>query len=155
MPGREDGAEPKPPDGDDRVVLEDGVVGRQHGGVGGRDAHVVAGVTQLGDRLDVVPVAVGLEDTADAEGLAQLEQLLVFVGGVDEHRVACVLASDDVDVVVHRSDHGLVDLDLVVLVVHAASSGRLSDGCVSSLVVAGRLQTKVPAVPWARRGRQL
>ena len=42
--------------------------------------------------------------------LADLEQLLVLVGGVDEHGVAGAAAAQDVDVVVHRADHDLVDL---------------------------------------------
>ena len=78
-------------------------------------ADLVAGVAQLRDGLDVVPVAMGLEDLAHAEVAAELEQLLVLVGGIDEHGVACLLAADDEDVVVDRPDDDLVDLDLLVL----------------------------------------
>ena len=81
----------QPSDGDHRVVFEHAVVGREHGGVGGSHADVVAGVPQLRDGLDVVPVAVGLEDAANAERRAQLEELLVLVGGVDEHRAPVCL----------------------------------------------------------------
>ena len=42
--------------------------------------------------------------------LADLEQRLVLVGGVDEHGVAGPAATEDVDVVVHRAHHDLVDL---------------------------------------------
>ena len=50
--------------------------------------------------------------------LAQLEQLLVLVGGVDQHGVAGRLAAQHEHVVVVRADDELVDLDLVVAVVH-------------------------------------
>ena len=73
---------------DDRVVLDDVVVGREHGGVLGGHADLVAGVAHGGHGLDVVPVAVGLEHPAHVEPLAQLEQLLVLVGGVEQHGVA-------------------------------------------------------------------
>ncbi len=114
MPRREDGAQPEPADLDHRVVLEHEVVGGEHGGVGGSDADLVAGVAHGRDRLDVVPVAVGLEHLADPEGLAQLEQALVLVGGVEQHGVAGLAAADDVDVVVHRPDRDLGDLRLRV-----------------------------------------
>ena len=41
-----------------------------------------------GHGLDVVPVAVGLEHPPHAEPLAELEQALVLVGGVEQHGVA-------------------------------------------------------------------
>ena len=44
------------------------------------------------DGLDVVPVAVGRQDPADAGRPADLEQQLVLVGGVEQHRVARALA---------------------------------------------------------------
>ena len=42
--------------------------------------------------------------------LAQLEQRLVLVGRVDQHGLARSAATQDVDVVVHRADHDVVDL---------------------------------------------
>ncbi len=84
------------------------------------DRHLVARLPQLGDRLDVVPVAVGLYDASHAEVAAQLEQLLVLVGGIDEEGLSGLLAPHDEDVVVHRPDDHLVNLDLAVLVVHVA-----------------------------------
>ena len=113
-----DRAQTQPADLEHVVVLEQQVVGREHGGVRGSHRHLVAGVAELRDRLDVVPVAVGLDDLAHAEALAELEQLLVLVGGVDEQGVAGLPAAHDEDVVVQRSDDDLVDLDLLVLVVH-------------------------------------
>ena len=80
-------------------------------GVLGGDAHGVAGVAQLRHGLDVVPVAVRLEHPAHAEALAQLEQALVLVGGVEQHGVAGLGAAEDEDVVVDGSHHHLVDLD--------------------------------------------
>ena len=53
---------------------------------------------------------VRLHHLVHAEPLADLEQLLVLVGGVDEHGVARPAATQDVDVVVHRAHHDLVDL---------------------------------------------
>ena len=91
--------------------VDDLVVARQHVGVLGGDADGVAGVAQLGHGLDVVPVAVGLEHLAHAEGRAQLEQALVLVGGVEQDGVAGLGAAHHVDVVVHRAHDDLVDLD--------------------------------------------
>ena len=111
MAGRVDRVQPQPPDVDHRLVLDHLVVGREHRGVLGGDADGVAGVAQLRHRLDVVPVAVGLEHPAHAEALAQLEQALVLVGGVEQHGVAGLGAAEDEDVVVDRAHHHLVDLD--------------------------------------------
>ena len=110
--------EPQATDLEQVVVLEQEVVGGQHVGVLGSYRHLVAGVAELRDGLDVVPVAVGLDDLAHAERAAELEQLLVLVGGVDEERVAGLAAAHDEDVVVVRPDDHLVNLDLLVLVVH-------------------------------------
>ena len=105
-----DRVEPQPSDVDHRLVLDHLVVGRQHGGVLGGDAHRVAGVAELGHRLDVVPVPVRLEHPAHPQALAQLEQALVLVGGVEEHGIAGLRAAEDEDVVVDRAHHHLVDL---------------------------------------------
>ena len=71
----------------------------------------IAGVADRLDGLDVVPVAVGLDDLADTEVAAQLEEAVVLVGGVDQQRVAGLAAADDVDVVVHGPDDHPVHLD--------------------------------------------
>ena len=92
------------------VVVEEQVVAGQHAGVGAGDSDRVPGVSHRGHRLDVVPVPVRLDDRADAEALADLEQRLVLVGRVDQHGVARAAAAQDVDVVVHRADDDLVDL---------------------------------------------
>ena len=109
--GRVDGAQPQAADLDHRVVLEELVVRREHLGVLGRDVDLVAGVAQLGHGLDVVPVAVGLEHRPDAELRAQVEQPVVLVGGVEQHRLARLGAPQDVHVVVDRADDDLVDLE--------------------------------------------
>ena len=103
--------QPQPADVDHRLVLDHLVVGREHPGVLGGDADRVAGVAELRHRLDVVPVAVRLDHPAHAEALAQLEEELVLVGGVEQHGVAGLGAAEDEDVVVDRSHHHLVDLD--------------------------------------------
>jgi hypothetical protein len=64
--------------------------------------------------LDVVPVPVGLEDRAHVEGLAELEQEVVLVRGVEQDRVAALAAAQHVDVVVDRPHDDLVDLGLRV-----------------------------------------
>jgi hypothetical protein len=100
------------------VVVEHEVVGGEHGRVLAGHTHLVARVPNGGDGLDVVPVAVRLEDPAHVEPLAQLEQLLVLVGGVQEHGVARLLAAQHEDVVVHRAHDQLVDLGLGILEMH-------------------------------------
>ncbi len=105
---------------DDGVVLENEVIGRQHRGVLGSHAHLVSGVAHLGHGLDVVPVAVGLEDLAHVQPLAKVQELVVLVGGVEHHGVARLPAPHDEHVVVHRPDHHLGDLDPLVLVVHGS-----------------------------------
>ena len=92
-------------------VLEDLVVGGEHARVGRGHGDVDPGVADGLDGLDVVPVPVGLHHLADVEGRAQLEQLVVLVGRVDQEGLAGGPAPDDVDVVVHRPDHEPVDLD--------------------------------------------
>src|SRR5689334_570809 len=56
--GRVDRVELQVTDGEDVVVGDREVVGRQHLGVGARDPDLDPGVPQGGDRLDVVPVPV-------------------------------------------------------------------------------------------------
>ena len=56
-------------------------------------------------------MAVGLEHPAHAEALAQLEEPLVLVGGVEQHRVAGLGAAQHEHVVVDGPHHHLVDLD--------------------------------------------
>jgi hypothetical protein len=127
VPGCGDGAQAQTADLDDRVVLEDVVVGREHGRVVGGDRHAVAGVAHGGDGLDVVPVAVGLQHLAHAELAAQLEQELVLVGGVEQDGVARLGAAEHEHVVVERPDHDLVDLGPLVVPVQrlAHRSARL------------------------------
>jgi hypothetical protein len=62
---------------------------------------------------------VGLEHLAHPERPAELQQPLVLVGGVDQHGVAALLATQDEHVVVHGADDHLVDLGLGVLVVQS------------------------------------
>jgi len=74
--------------------------------------HRVSGIAQLGDGLDVVPVAVCFEDVANVEHLAQLEEAVVFVGRVEQYCVAGLAASQHVHVVVHGADDDLMDLGI-------------------------------------------
>ena len=105
----------QPADLEHRLVLQDVVVAGQHRRVLGGDRDAVAGIAHLRHRTDVVEVAVRLDDLTDAEALAQLEEPLVLVGGVDEQRVAGLLAPQHEHVVVPGADDDLVDLRLLVL----------------------------------------
>ena len=87
-PGLWIACEAQPADLDHLGVVEEHVVADvfQLRRVERGDGDLVAGLAHRRHRLDVVPVAVGLEHAAHAERLAQLEQLLVLVGGVDAAR---------------------------------------------------------------------
>ena len=61
-------------------------------------------------------MTVGLQHGAHAELPAQVQQQLVLVGGIDQHRVATGAAAHDEDIVVEGADHHLVDLHLGVAV---------------------------------------
>ncbi len=76
------------PDLEHRPVLEQLVVGGEHRRVGGGHGHVDPGVADRLDRLDVVPVPVGLDHLAHVERLAEVEQLVVLVGRVDQGGLA-------------------------------------------------------------------
>ena len=125
MPGVVDRVEAEVADLDHLGVVEEHVVADvlQHRRVGGGDRHLVARLAERRHRLDVVPVAVRLEDAADIETPAQLEQLLVLVGRVDEHRVAGVAAADHEHVVVVRPDDQLVNLEVGVRPVQCRRHG--------------------------------
>ncbi len=112
--GSGDRVELGPSDLDDGVVFEEVVIGRQHGGIGRGDTDLVPGVTNLGNGLDVVPVPVGLQDSADPEGTAKVEEHFVLVGRVEQDGVTAVAAPDHEYVVVDRTDDDLVDLEVGV-----------------------------------------
>ena len=96
------------------VVFQDVVVAGEHLGVGGGNTHLIAGVPNLGYGLDVVPVAVGFKDGSNTEGLGQLKQHFVFVGGVQQDRVAGLAAPDYEHIVVVWADDNLVNLGIGV-----------------------------------------
>ena len=112
--GCEHRVEAESADLDHVVVGEDLVVAGQHGGVLGGDVHGVPGVAQLRHGLDVVPVAVGLEDLLDVQRPAQLEQAIVLVRRVEQHGIAGLLAPQHVHVVLERPDHHHVDLGVSI-----------------------------------------
>ena len=111
-----DCVQPEAADLDHLGVVDEDVVAdlAEHGSVERRDGDLVAGLAHGGDRLDVIPVTVGFEHSLDAETLAQLEELFVLVGGVEQHRFARREAAHDEHVVLIRPDHHLVDLDVSV-----------------------------------------
>jgi hypothetical protein len=96
-------------DGQHLVVGEHEVVGRQHRRVGAGDPDLDPRVAHGLDGPDVVPVAVGGEHPAHAGGPRDVEQELVLVGGVDDHRFTGARAADDEHVVLERADDELVD----------------------------------------------
>ena len=80
---------------DDLGIVDEHVVADlfQPRRIGGVDGDLVAGFAHRRHGLDVVPVAVRLEHSAHTEPLAEIEQLLVLVGRVDQHRVARLAAA--------------------------------------------------------------
>src|SRR5579875_3210199 len=124
--GRGDRAQAEAADGEHRVVLEHEVVGGEPGSVRGGHRDLVARVAKLRHGLDVVPVAVGLDDGAHPERAAHLEEAAVLFRRADEERLARRLAPHDEHVVVARPDDEAVDGDLGVLGVegHAAPYPR-------------------------------
>ena len=115
--GRVDRAQAQVADLDHVVVGDHEVVARQHLGVLGGDADVDAGVAHLRDGLDVVEVAVRGEHAAHAGAPRDVEQQLVLVGRVDDHRVAVALAPQHEHVVLERPDDDLLDAHVGGLVV--------------------------------------
>ena len=115
----------KPTNLNDRLVLDHVVVAFEHVGVGSSDAHLVAGVTHGGNGLNVVPVAVGLDHGAHPKPLAHLQQEIMFVGSVNEYRIARLAASHHEHVVVDWPHHHLVDLADAVAVVQGAGGWGL------------------------------
>lgn len=123
-----DRAQSKSTDFDHVLVVDDEVIGRKHRRVRFADPDVDTGIAKLGDCADVICVAVRGEDAAHTGRAAHFEEQFMFIGGVDEHGVACLLAPNDVDVIVERADDELVDPGISRLVVrrlaHAASVDR-------------------------------
>ena len=61
--------------------------------------------------------AVGFKNSADIESPAEFQEFVVFVGGVDEHRLTGLAAAQNEHVVVVVAHHDLVDLRAGVAVV--------------------------------------
>jgi len=117
VPGRRECADPQDADLEHGVVFQEEVVGGEHRRVGRRDGHLVAGVSEGRDRLDVIGVTMRLDDVPDAELSGGFEQQIVLVRGVYQDCVARGFAAHDEDVVRDRTDDEAVDLDLGVAVV--------------------------------------
>jgi len=90
----------------------------------GSYCYFVTGLAQCGHRLDVIPVAMRLQHSSHAEGGAQLEQPVVFIGGVDEHGIAGGPTTNHEYVVVDGSDHQLVHLHVGIVPVQCGHSGK-------------------------------
>jgi hypothetical protein len=117
MAGRGDRTDLEPADLEERVVLEYQVVCRQHGGVGRCHRHLVARIAYRRHGLDVVPVAVRLDDLTHAQVAALLKQQVVLVGGVYEESITGLLATHHEDVVIDGTDNVPMDLQLGVLII--------------------------------------
>ena len=68
----------------------------------------------MGHGLNVVPMAVGLENLADPEPLTEFKESFVLVGGVDQHGIAAVAASKHVNVVGKIPNNNHVNLGVGV-----------------------------------------
>ena len=68
--------------------------------------------------------SVGLQYPAHAEPLAQVEQLLVLVGRVDEHGVAGLAAAQHEHVVLVRPDNDAMDLEAAIGPMDCAHDSR-------------------------------
>ena len=102
---------------EERVVLEYEVVPGQHGSVGRRHRHLIPRIAYRRHGLDVVPVAVRLDDLTHAQVAALLKQQVVLVGSVYEESITGLLATHHEDVVVDRADNVAMDLHLGVLII--------------------------------------
>ena len=110
MAGSGDGTDLEVADHDGDVVVEDEIVGGEHGGVGCGHRHLDACLAHGRNGLNVVPVPVGLEDGGHAEPTGELEQKVVLVGRVDEHGLTGSAATHNVDIVLEGPHDRLVDL---------------------------------------------
>ena len=102
---------------EERVVLEYEVVPGQHGSVGRRHRHLIPRIAYRRHGLDVVPVAVRLDDLTHAQVAALLKQQVVLVGGVYKESITGLLAAQHEDVVVDGADNVAMDLHLGVLII--------------------------------------
>ena len=116
--------EPEAADFDHFGVVDEHVVADllQHRRVERGDGDLVARLAHGRHRLDVVPVPVRLEHPLHAEALAQVEELLVLVGGVEENRLTGRETAHHEHVVLVRPDHHLVHLGIGVRPVERVGS---------------------------------
>ena len=117
MTGIVDRAQAQSTDFDHLIVVEEDVVSHvsEHRRVERGDCYFEAGFAHGGYGLNVIVVAVRLEDSANSESRTQLEQLLVFVGGVDQDGVSGLATAHHEHVVVVRADHQLVHFDCCIV----------------------------------------
>jgi hypothetical protein len=73
------------------------------------DPDINTGLTYGLDGLDVVPVTMGFYDFLDSQSAGNIEQAFVFVGCIDQERLARLAAPNHVDVVFYGSDDKSVD----------------------------------------------
>ena len=92
------------------VIVEEVVVTGQHVGVFFANPHVDARLAHGLDGPDVIPVAVGLKHRGHAQFARHLKKSIVFVGGVDQRRLARSATAHDVNVVRDRPHDEAVDL---------------------------------------------
>jgi hypothetical protein len=92
------------------VVLKKVVVTREQVGVLFSNPHVDARLSHGLDCSNVVPVAMGLEDRGHSQLARDLKESVVFVGGVQQGRLARSATTNDVDVVGDWPHHEAVYL---------------------------------------------
>jgi hypothetical protein len=138
--------QPQTPHLDHIVVIEEDVVPEiaQHRRVEGGHRHLVSGLAHRGDRLNVIVVPVGLQHSTNTQSRTDVEQLLVFVGRVDEHSIARGSTTHHEHVVVVRTDDELVHLDTRVGPMQRGNG--CTAGCHTSILARGG---KFPRFGWA------
>ena len=111
-----DGVQAQPTDLDDITVVDEHVVPDvlQHLRVLAHHGDLVPGLANGGNGLNVVPVTVGFQHAPHSESLAHLQQLLVFVGRVDEDCVAGLAAAQHEHIVGVWPDDNSVNLQAAI-----------------------------------------
>jgi hypothetical protein len=113
------------------------------------DGHPEA-LLQIRKGLHVIAVPVGLEDADHVRAVRPLQDLLRLEATVDDERIVCLRAFEDVDVVLHRPHLDLSDDQVLALVMMSHWPSRLyrlvSSGDGNGDVAGLRARTRLDVV---------